>query len=380
MSVLKLEKPFLSAPALLLALTPFSANADYKLNLTEGVTSISKEVYDLHMLTFWMVTSIGILVFGLMLWSIINHRRSKGAKAAQFHHSSKWEAIWTIIPILILLAFAAPSTRTLIMMEDSGEPDMTIKVTGYQWKWHYDYLDDGVSFFSALAQEHNEARQKGSNVDVSQIENYLLEVDNPVVVPINKKIRLLLTANDVIHAWWVPALGWKRDAIPGFVNVNWTLLTEPGIYRGQCAELCGKDHGFMPIVVKAVTEPEYREWVNQKKEEQALAASGVNREWTMAELMERGEQVYKSSCVSCHQANGEGLPPTFPALTGSAIANGPAENHIDIVLKGSPGTPMQSFEAQLNAADIAAVVTYERNALGNSVGDMVQPAQVLSRQ
>lgn len=380
MSVLKIEKSFLAASGLLLALAPFSAKADYRLNLTEGVTSISKEVYDLHMLTFWMVTSIGILVFGLMLWSIINHRRSKGAKAAQFHHSSKWEAIWTIIPILILLAFAAPSTRTLIMMEDSGEPDMTIKVTGYQWKWHYDYLDDGVSFFSSLAQEHNQARQKGSNVDVNQIENYLLEVDNPVVVPINKKIRLLLTANDVIHAWWVPALGWKRDAIPGFINVNWTLLTEPGIYRGQCAELCGKDHGFMPIVVKAVTEPEYREWVELKKEEQALAASGVNREWTMAELMERGEQVYKSSCVSCHQANGEGLPPTFPALTGSAIAVGPAENHIDIVLKGSPGTPMQSFEAQLNAADIAAVVTYERNALGNSVGDMVQPAQVLSRQ
>ena len=380
MSVLKIEKSFLAASGLLLALAPFSAKADYRLNLTEGVTSISKEVYDLHMLTFWMVTSIGILVFGLMLWSIINHRRSKGAKAAQFHHSSKWEAIWTISPILILLAFAAPSTRTLIMMEDSSEPDMTIKVTGYQWKWHYDYLDDGVSFFSSLAQEHNQARQKGSNVDVNQIENYLREVDNPVVVPINKKIRLLLTANDVIHAWWVPALGWKRDAIPGFINVNWTLLTEPGIYRGQCAELCGKDHGFMPIVVKAVTEPEYREWVELKKEEQALAASGVNREWTMAELMERGEQVYKSSCVSCHQANGEGLPPTFPALTGSAIAVGPAENHIDIVLKGSPGTPMQSFEAQLNAADIAAVVTYERNALGNSVGDMVQPAQVLSRQ
>jgi cytochrome c oxidase subunit II len=380
MSVLKIEKSFLSAPGLLLALTPFSAKADYRLNLTEGVTSISKEVYDLHMLTFWMVTSIGILVFGLMLWSIINHRRSKGAKAAQFHHSSKWEAIWTIIPILILLAFAAPSTRTLIMMEDSSEPDMTIKVTGYQWKWHYDYLDDGVSFFSSLAQEHNQARQKGSNVDVNQIENYLREVDNPVVVPINKKIRLLLTANDVIHAWWVPALGWKRDAIPGFINVNWTLLTEPGIYRGQCAELCGKDHGYMPIVVKAVTEPEYREWVELKKEEQALAASGVNREWTMAELMERGEQVYKSSCVSCHQANGEGLPPTFPALTGSEIAVGPAENHIDIVLKGSPGTPMPAFGAQLNAADIAAVVTYERNALGNSVGDMVQPAQVLSRQ
>jgi cytochrome c oxidase subunit 2 len=366
--------------ALFLAVAPLAARAEYGLNLTEGVTTISKEVYDLHMLAFWMVTSIGILVFGLMIWSIINHRRSRGAKAAQFHHNSKWEAVWTIIPIIILLAFAAPSTRVLIMMEDSGEPDMTIKVTGYQWKWHYDYMEDGVSFFSSLAEEHNAARQKDSGVDVSQIENYLLEVDNPVVVPVNKKIRLLLTANDVIHAWWVPALGWKRDAIPGFVNVNWTMLTEPGIYRGQCAELCGKDHGFMPIVVKAVTEPEYREWVEQKKEEQALAASGVNREWTMAELMERGEQVYKSSCASCHQANGQGLPPTFPALTGSPITIGPAENHIDIVLNGSPGTPMQAFSEQLNAADIAAVVTYERNALGNSVGDLVQPAQVLSRQ
>jgi cytochrome c oxidase subunit II len=380
MSVSKLEKPFLSVLALFLGLVPLVAQAEYRLNLTQGATAISKEVYDLHMLAFWMVTSIGILVFGLMIWSIFNHRRSRGAKAAQFHHSSKWEAVWTIIPILILLAFAAPSTRTLIMMEDSGEPDMTIKVTGYQWKWHYDYMEEGVSFFSALAEEHNAARQKDSGVDVSQIENYLLEVDNPVVVPVNKKIRILLTANDVLHAWWVPALGWKRDAIPGFVNVNWTMLTEPGIYRGQCAELCGKDHGFMPIVVKAVTEPEYREWVEQKKEEQALAASGVNREWSMAELMERGEQVYKSSCVSCHQANGEGLPPTFPALTGSVIATGPVENHIDIVLKGSPGTPMQAFGAQLNAADIAAVVTYERNALGNSVGDLVQPAQVLSRQ
>ncbi len=380
MSVSKLEKPFLVVLVIFFAAVPQAVMADFKLNMTEGVTSISKEVYDLHMLALWMVTSIGVLVFGLMIWSMIYHRKSRGVKAAQFHHSTKWEAIWTIIPILILLAFAAPSTRTLIMMEDSGDPEMTIKVTGYQWKWHYDYMDEGISFFSALAQEHNEARQQGSNVDVSQIENYLLEVDNPVVVPINKKIRILLTANDVIHAWWVPELGWKRDAIPGFVNVNWTQITEPGIYRGQCAELCGKDHGFMPIVVKAVTETEYMEWVEKAREEQAAAAAGVNREWTMAELMERGEQVYKSSCVGCHQANGEGLPPMFPALTGSPLTIGPVEGHIDIVIKGAPGTPMQAFGEQLNAADIAAVVTYERNALGNSVGDMVQPAQVLSRQ
>jgi cytochrome c oxidase subunit 2 len=187
---------------------PGAAYAEYGLNMTQGVTSISQEVYDLHMLAFWMVTAIGILVFGLMIWSMIFHRKREGGKAAQFHHSSRWEAVWTIIPILILLAFAAPSTRTLIMMEDTGDPEMSIKVTGYQWRWHYEYLDEGIAFFSALAPEHNEARQKGSGVDVSQIENYLLEVDNPVVVPINKKIRILITANDVIHAWWVPALGW----------------------------------------------------------------------------------------------------------------------------------------------------------------------------
>lgn len=376
MSVLKLERPFLAVLAVLMAIIPQISMADYRLNMTQGVTAISREIYDLHMLAFWMVTAIGILVFGLMIWSIIHHRRSRGVKAAQFHHSSKWEAVWTIIPILILLAFAAPSTRTLIMMEDSGEPQMTIKVTGYQWKWHYDYLDEGISFFSTLAPEHNDARQPGSGVDVSKIENYLLEVDNPVVVPINTKIRILLTANDVIHAWWVPALGWKRDAIPGFVNVNWTQLSEPGVYRGQCAELCGKDHGFMPIVVKAVTEEEYKTWVEQTKQAQADAASGVDREWTMAELLERGETVYRTNCVGCHQANGQGLPPTFPALTGSPTATGPIEGHIDVVLHGRPGTTMQAFGLQLNPVDIAAVVTYERNALGNSVGDMAQPAQV----
>ena len=376
MSVSKLEKFLLALVAGMLAGVPGVAGADYKLNMTQGVTAISKEAHDLHMLTFWMVTVIGILVFGLMLWSIIFRRKSRGVKAAQFHHNSKWEAVWTVIPILILLAFAAPSARTLLMMEDTEDTEMTIKVTGYQRKWHYDYLDEGMSFFSALAPEHKNARQPGSNFDVNTIENYLLEADNPAVVPINKKIRILIAANDVLHAWWVPALGWKRDAIPGFVNVNWTLLTEPGIYRGQCAELCGKDHAYMPIVLKAVTEPEYRQWIEETKRAQAEAAADANREWTMAELMERGEQVYGSSCSSCHHADGQGMPPAFPALTGSPVATGPAENHINIVLNGRSGTTMQAFGLQLNTGDIAAVITYERNALGNNVGDMVQPAQV----
>jgi cytochrome c oxidase subunit 2 len=376
MSVSKIIK-FLSGIAVIFsALSPTVAVANSGLNLPQGVTTISREVYDLHMLALWMVTAIGVLVFGLMIWSIIFHRKSRGVKAAQFHHSTKWEAIWTVIPIIILVAFAVPSTRVLIMMEDTGETEMTIKVTGYQWRWHYDYMDEGFGFFSALAQEHNDARQLNSGIDVSKIDNYLLEVDNQVVVPINTKIRILLTANDVIHAWWVPELGWKRDAIPGFVNINWTLITEPGIYRGQCAELCGRDHGYMPIVIKAVTEPEYREWVEETKQALADAAAGVDREWTMAELVERGEGVYRTSCAGCHQANGQGMPPMFPAITGGSISTGPIDGHIEIILNGSPGTSMQAFGRQLNPVDIAAVITFQRNALGNSVGDLVQPAEI----
>ncbi len=376
MSVTRLNKTVPAILAFLFSCAPELVLADYRLNMTQGATTISKQVYDLHMLTFWMVSSIGLIVFGLMIWSIIHHRKSRGVKAAQFHHSSRWEAVWTIIPILILLTFAAPATKTLIMMDDTEDTDMTIKVTGYQWKWHYDYLDEGLSFFSTLAPEHNKARQTGSNIDVTKIENYLLEVDNPLVVPVNKKIRILITANDVIHAWWVPDLGWKRDAIPGFVNVNWTELTEPGIYRGQCAELCGKDHGFMPIVVKAVTETEYKQWIEQTKATQEAAVAGADREWALAELIERGQAVYSTNCAGCHQTNGQGLPPTFPALTGSPVATGPIENHIEVVVNGRTGTPMQAFGKQLNTVDIAAVVTFERNALGNSVGDMVQPAQI----
>ncbi|MEX2353395.1 MAG: c-type cytochrome, partial [Gammaproteobacteria bacterium] len=243
-------------------------------------------------------------------------------------------------------------------------------------RWHYDYMDEGFGFFSSLAAEHNEARQLNSGIDTSTIDNYLLEVDNRVVVPINTKIRILLTANDVLHAWWVPELGWKRDAIPGFVNVNWTMISEPGVYRGQCAELCGRDHGYMPIVVEAVTEPEYRTWVAEMQRAQEEAASGVDREWSMTELVERGQSVYQTACASCHQANGQGLPPVFPAITDGPITTGPIEGHIDIVINGSAGTAMQAFGEQLNAVDLAAVITYERNALGNSVGDMVQPAEI----
>ena len=248
-------------------------------------------------------------------------------------------------------------------------------MTGYQWKWKYDYLEEDVSFFQcALKQESNDARQRGSEIDPESVDNYLKDVDNPVVLPVNTKIRIVTTAADVIHSWWVPALGWKRDAIPGYINDNWTYIEEPGVYRGQCAELCGKDHGFMPIVINAVTKEEYVAWVDEKKAEQAAAASGADREWSKEELMEKGKAVYAANCASCHQLEGQGVDGLFPALAGSAIVNGPAEGHIDRVLNGL--NLMPAFKAQLNDVDIAAAITHERNSWGNTAGDVVQPADV----
>jgi len=351
-----------------------TAGADWTLNMTKGVTPISQEVYELHMLILWIVTIIGIGVFSVMFWSIFHHRKSKGAKAAQFHHSTVVELSWTIIPILILVGMAIPATKTLIKMEQTGDADITVKITGYQWKWKYDYLDEGFGFFSVLAQDSRDASQRGSNIDPNTVDHYLLNVDKPIVLPVNKKIRLLTTANDVIHAWWVPALGWKRDAIPGFINDNWAIINEPGTYRGQCAELCGKDHGFMPIVLKAVPEDEYNAWVEEMKVAQAEAASGADKEWTMDELKTKGEEIYKNTCAVCHQANGKGVPGTFPALDGGAIVNGPAGEHVKLVLGGI--NLMPAFAGQLSDADIAAVITYERNSWSNQTGDVVQPKDV----
>lgn len=374
------------------------ASAEWGLNMTEGVTPISKQVYDLHMISLWMVTIIGIGVYGAMIWSIFRHRKSKGAVAAQFHHSTKAEIIWTVIPIIILIAFAFPATKTLVAMEATEDADMTIKVTGYQWKWKYDYLDEGFSFFSVLSQESNDASQRGSGINPAGVDHYLRDVDNPVVIPVGKKVRILTTAADVIHAWWVPALGWKRDAIPGFVNDNWTIIDKPGVYRGQCAELCGKGHGYMPIVVRAVPEEEYLAWAQQMKLAQAEAAAGANKQWSLADLKTRGESVYTKNCVACHQVNGHGLPGAFPPLVdgaefaGAAAMTGPLEEHgfwkdgkivlgplakhLDIVLHGLTGTGMVAFGPQLNDVDIAAVITYERNSWGNATGDVLQPADV----
>jgi cytochrome c oxidase subunit 2 len=352
------------------------ALADYMnvLNLTEGVTPTSKMVYSLHMQILYIVTVIGILVFSVMCWSIYHHRKSKGAVAEQFHHSTAAEITWTVVPILILVLMAIPATKALVFMEQTGDSEMTIKVTGYQWKWKYDYLDEDISFFSALAQDSNDARQRGSGIDPNTVDNYLLDVDNRVVLPIKTKIRILTTAADVIHDWWVPALGWKRDAIPGFINDNWTYIEEPGVYRGNCAELCGKDHGFMPIVVEAVSKDEYVAWVEEQKSIQLAAAAGADKEWTKEELLEKGAAVYAANCAACHMAEGQGIEGLFPALKGSAIVNGPASEIIMQVLNGK--NMMPAFKDQLNDVDLAAAITHERNSWGNTAADIVQPADI----
>ena len=347
-----------------------------EINMTRGVTDQSVMNYDLHMVILWICVVIGILVFSAMFVSIVLHRKSKGHEAAKFTHSTKAEIVWTIIPVVILIVMAVPATRALIHMEVAPETEMSIKITGFQWRWKYEYLEDDISFISSLKPQSNAARMLGSGVDPASIDNYLLEVDNHVVIPVDTKIKLLITADDVIHAWWVPDLGWKRDAVPGYINEAWTEVHEPGIYRGQCAELCGKDHGFMPIVVEAVSKEEYAAWVSQQKGEIAAANEEAKKLWTLDELMSHGQEVYATQCASCHQSNGEGLAPAFPAIAGSDIATGPIEDHIDVVLNGVNGTAMQAWGEMLTETDIAAALTYTRNAFGNDKGDMVQPRTI----
>ena len=342
-----------------------------QLNMTPGVTDISHRVYDLHMLIFKICVVICLGVFAVLIYSIIKHRKSRGAKPASFHESTTVEIIWTTIPFLILVGMAVPATKTLLALEDTRNADMSIQITGYQWKWKYDYLDEGISFFSSLSTPRAEIENKEAKG-----ENYLMEVDNPIVVPINKKIRFLITSNDVIHSWWVPALGWKQDAVPGYINDAWAEVKEPGTYRGRCAELCGKDHGFMPIVLVAKTEEDYKAWVADQKAGAAAAAAASTQTLTKDELLQKGEQVYNKICAACHQAGGVGIPGVFPALKGSKIATGDVAAHIHIVKHGKPGTAMQAFGEQLNAVDLAAVITFERNSFGNNTGDVVQPSDI----
>ncbi len=345
-------------------------------NMPRGVTPYSQDVYQLHNTILAIVTVIGVLVFTAMFTSIVVHRRSKGYEPARFSHSTKAEVIWTSIPILILVVMAVPATRVLIDMEDSGGAEMNIKITGYQWLWRYEYLEDEISFFSALDRASNQARQIGSGINPRDVDNYLLEVDNRLVVPVNTRIRFLLTADDVIHSWWVPDLGWKRDAIPGMVNEAWTYIMEEGVYRGQCAELCGKDHGFMPIVVEAVSREEYDAWVASQRQGMADAAHDAARLWTRDELMDRGANVYQAQCAACHQPDGSGLEPAFPALARNGAPTGELNSHLDVVMHGREGTAMTGFGSRLEPQDIAAALTYTRNAWSEEEGEVVQPATI----
>ena len=358
---------------LLLWLVISQVQADWAVNMRPGATDVSHAVFDLHMTIFWICVVIGVVVFAAMFWSMLVHRRSTGQVAAHFHESTTVEILWTVVPLLILIVMAVPATKTLIEIYDSSESELDIQVTGYQWKWHYKYLGQDVEFFSNLTtpaeQIHNQA-PKG--------EHYLLEVDEPLVIPVGTKVRFLITSADVIHSWWVPDLAVKKDAIPGYINESWTRIDQPGLYRGQCTELCGKDHGFMPVVVDVRSKEDYAGWLAGKKEEALKVKELTSKEWTREELVARGEKVYQTSCVSCHQAEGQGLPPMFPALKGSAIATGSKEGHLEIVFNGKPGTAMAAFGKQLSEVDIAAVITYERNAWGNNVGDMVTPKDVLA--
>ena len=362
----------------LMAAQSASAAADYwKMNMSKGVTPLSRDIYELHMIAIYVCAVIGVVVFGVMIYALIHHRKSRGYKPATFHDNPRLEIVWSIIPFLILVALAVPATKVLMRLENSNESDVTIKVVGSQWKWQYQYMDQGISFYSNLSTPYSQIQNKKPKG-----EWYLLEVDNPVVVPIHKKIRFLVTSQDVVHSWWVPELGVKRDAIPGFMHEAWAWIEKPGVYRGQCAELCGINHGFMPIVVNAVEEAEFNTWVSQQTKVEDVYANTqavvvdqapVARE----ELMKMGIARYELVCGACHQQNGKGIPPLFPALKNSSVAVGyPISRHIDLILNGISGSAMQPYKDQLTDKEIAAIITYERNAWGNNTNDLIQPADI----
>lgn len=351
------------------------ATDGWKMNMYRGVTPISRDIYDLHVIAMYVCAGIGIVVFGVIIYSLIYHRKSRGHAAAEFHENLKLEIFWTVIPFIILVALAVPATQVLIRMDNVDNADLTIKVVGYQWKWQYQYLKEDVRFYSNLATSYDEIHNQ-----VPKSEWYLLDVDRPLVVPIHKKIRFLVTSNDVIHSWWVPALGVKRDAIPGFMHEAWAKIDKPGTYRGQCAELCGIYHGFMPIVVKAVPQAEYDLWIKTQQEQQALLAQQQESDHpdiTREALMALGKQKYQQLCTACHLATGLGMPPVYPALKGSSIVVGhPISRQIELILNGVTGSAMQAYGDQLTDEEIAGVVTYVRNSWKNNTNDLIQPNDV----
>src|SRR5699024_5534244 len=390
-------------------------------NMPKGVTDMTLEVWNLHMLIFWICVVLGVGVFGTMLYSVIRHRKSreaKGYKPSHFHENTLVEVIWTTIPFLILIGVAIPAAGTLVKLEDTDNPDMSIRVTGYQWLWEYEYVESGVHFYSRLDDESMRARAFNS-IQPDEVDNYLLEVDNRVVIPKGQKVRLLITSGDVIHSWWVPELSGKKDAVPGYINEIWINANETGIYRGQCAELCGRGHAYMPIVVEVVQEDEFDDWVSQKTvnagdngastsdsandqsqpddgdeaesaddddqeegaddaaESTAEDESGDAEDMSEDDLMALGEKVYGNICAACHQDDGSGVGDTFPALADNpVVTSGPVEEHVGQILNGAGAMP--AYADMLSNEEIAAVTTYERNAFGNDSGDIVQPAEVES--
>ena len=347
---------------LILSLYPSEVLSDWDaLNMREGVTQVSRDVFELHMLIFYICVAIGAVVFSVMFYSLFRYTKKRNPNPSTFHESTKLEVAWTIIPFLVLIAMAVPASKTLTEIYDDEEGEINIQVVGYQWKWEYKYLEDDINFFSNLSTDQDEIYNL-----VPKGENYLLEVDEPLIIPVDTRVRFLITANDVIHSWWVPDFAIKQDAIPGFINTAWTRAEETGIYRGNCTELCGKNHGFMPVVVKVVEKDEYNDWVLTKKEEAIKLAELTEKEWSLAELTGRGEGVYQKNCVACHQMNGEGLPPIFPALAGSDIVMFDKNRNVEILMEGVQGAAMQSFANQLSEVDMAAVITYTRQAWGNA--------------
>ena len=375
------KKPVTAALSALSALGALSVSgAAYALEwyFQSPGSQLAQDIDTLHQYVMWLIIVIFVGVFGFMFWACYAHRKSKGHAAEQFHENTTVELLWTIIPSIILVIIAWPVTKVVIAQKDTSSPDLTIKVTGYQWKWGYDYVKgegEGISFVATLATPREQIENK-----VEKGPNYLLEVDNELVVPVGKKVRMLTTAADVIHAWWVPAFGAKQDAIPGFIRDLWFKPEITGTFRSQCVELCGKEHGFMPIVVKVVTQEEYSKWVGDQLKLIAAAADDPTKQYTIDELKKRGEQVYAKNCVVCHQATGKGTPPAFPPLDGSKVVNGPKANQIDTVLNGvvKNGTPtaMAAFGKQLNDTEVAAVITFTRNNWGNKTGEVIQPAEV----
>jgi cytochrome c oxidase subunit II len=344
-------------------------------NLADPITAIARDQHWIHNFLMLICAGIFVAVFGVMFYSLWAHRKSRGAKPADFHESTAVEIAWTVVPFIIVIAMSLPATRMVIEQKDTSNADVTIKATGYQWKWGYDYLKgegEGVSFLSSLSTPQDQIHNLAPKSDT-----YLMEVDNPLVVPVNKKIRIVTTAADVIHAWYMPALGVKQDAIPGFVRDTWFKAEKTGTYRGDCAELCGKDHAFMPIVVEVKSEADYKTWVDAQKKAAAAKADDPNKEWQLAELVARGEKVYQANCVACHQASGKGVPGSFPALDGSKLVLGPKELQEQLVLNGKTGTAMAAFKAVLNDVELAAVLTYTRNAWTNKAEqNIVQPQEI----